>query len=120
MDAVSHTVEVTAATLYEAVAQGLAAIRRNEMGRRDRAGIQHRQGVSRGRSGRARSQTGRFHKVVGKGRRLSTRGERSSPDSLDLGRAGFTIESNFFLQALLRQVSTPLRFSPREMTIPDL
>src|SRR6266403_1229114 len=30
MDAVSHTVEVTAATLYEAVAQGLAAIRGNE------------------------------------------------------------------------------------------
>jgi hypothetical protein len=27
MDGVSHTVEVTAATLYEAVAQGLAAIR---------------------------------------------------------------------------------------------
>jgi hypothetical protein len=27
---VSHTVEVTAATLYEAVAQGLAAIRGNE------------------------------------------------------------------------------------------
>src|SRR5882724_3348200 len=30
MDRVSHTVEVTAATLYEAVAQGLAAIRGNE------------------------------------------------------------------------------------------
>jgi hypothetical protein len=30
MDGVAHTVEVTAATLYEAVAQGLAAIRRNE------------------------------------------------------------------------------------------
>ena len=30
MDGVSHTVEVTAATLYEAVAQGLAAIRGNE------------------------------------------------------------------------------------------
>jgi hypothetical protein len=30
MDDVSHTVEVTAATLYEAVAQGLAAIRGNE------------------------------------------------------------------------------------------
>src|SRR2546430_15392564 len=30
MDGVSHTVEVTAATLYEAVAQGLAAIRVNE------------------------------------------------------------------------------------------
>src|SRR5258708_25915673 len=30
MDGVTHTVEVTAATLYEAVAQGLAAIRRNE------------------------------------------------------------------------------------------
>jgi hypothetical protein len=29
-DGVSHTVEVTAATLYEAVAQGLAAIRGNE------------------------------------------------------------------------------------------
>jgi hypothetical protein len=26
----SHTVEVTAATLYEAVTQGLAAVRRNE------------------------------------------------------------------------------------------
>jgi hypothetical protein len=30
MDGVSHTVEVTAATLYEAVAQGLAAIRGNQ------------------------------------------------------------------------------------------
>jgi hypothetical protein len=30
MDGVSHTVEVTAATLYEAVGQGLAAIRGNE------------------------------------------------------------------------------------------
>jgi hypothetical protein len=30
MDGVSHTVEVTAATLYEAVAQGLAAIRGDE------------------------------------------------------------------------------------------
>src|SRR4029077_530681 len=30
MDGVSHTVEVTAAALYEAVAQGLAAIRGNE------------------------------------------------------------------------------------------
>src|SRR5258707_14251424 len=30
MDGVSHTVEVTAATLYEAVAHGLAAIRGNE------------------------------------------------------------------------------------------
>jgi hypothetical protein len=30
MDGVAHTVEVTAATLYEAVAQGLAAVRRNE------------------------------------------------------------------------------------------
>jgi hypothetical protein len=30
LDGVSHTVEVTAATLYEAVAQGLATIRGNE------------------------------------------------------------------------------------------
>jgi hypothetical protein len=30
LEGVSHTVEVTAATLYEAVAQGLAAIRGNE------------------------------------------------------------------------------------------
>ena len=30
MDGVSHTVEVTAATLYEAVAQALAAIRGND------------------------------------------------------------------------------------------
>ena len=30
MDGVSHTVEVTAASLYEAVAQGLAAIRGND------------------------------------------------------------------------------------------
>lgn len=30
IDGVSHTVDVTAATLYEAVAQGLAAIRGNE------------------------------------------------------------------------------------------
>jgi|SRR5579864_801307 len=30
LDGISHTVDVTAATLYEAVAQGLAAIRRND------------------------------------------------------------------------------------------
>jgi hypothetical protein len=30
MDRVAHTVEVTATTLYEAVAQGLAALRGNE------------------------------------------------------------------------------------------
>jgi hypothetical protein len=30
MDGVAHTVEVTATTLYEAVAQGLAALRGNE------------------------------------------------------------------------------------------
>src|ERR1700724_4549446 len=30
LDGVAHTVEVTAATLYEAVAQGLAAVRGNE------------------------------------------------------------------------------------------
>lgn len=30
MDGVSHTVDVTAVTLYEAVAQGLAAVRANE------------------------------------------------------------------------------------------
>src|SRR5438270_4590089 len=30
MEGVTHTVEVTAATLYEAVAQGLAALRGNE------------------------------------------------------------------------------------------
>ena len=30
MDGVAHTVEVTAATLYEAVAQGIAAIRGND------------------------------------------------------------------------------------------
>lgn len=30
LDGVSHTVEVTASTLYEAVAQGLAAVRGNE------------------------------------------------------------------------------------------
>jgi hypothetical protein len=30
IDGISHTAEVTAATLYEAVAQGLAAIRGNE------------------------------------------------------------------------------------------
>src|SRR5260370_24634565 len=32
MDGVSHTVEVTAATLYEAVAQGLAGVRGDEWG----------------------------------------------------------------------------------------
>src|ERR1700752_3573952 len=32
MQGITHTVEVTAATLYEAVAQGLAAIRGNEWG----------------------------------------------------------------------------------------
>jgi hypothetical protein len=43
MDGVSHTVEVTAATLYEAVAQGLAAICGNEWV----AGIAERHNVVR-------------------------------------------------------------------------
>jgi hypothetical protein len=43
MDGVSHTVEVTAATLYEAVTQGLAAIRANEWV----AGIAQEQNVVR-------------------------------------------------------------------------
>jgi hypothetical protein len=30
LDGVSHTVEVTAGSLYEAIAQGLATLRRNE------------------------------------------------------------------------------------------
>jgi hypothetical protein len=41
MDGVSHTVEVTAATLYEAVAQGLAALWQR-MGSEHRSGAQRR------------------------------------------------------------------------------
>ena len=36
MQGITHTVEVTAATLYEGVAQGLAAIRGNEWWRGSR------------------------------------------------------------------------------------
>jgi hypothetical protein len=89
MDGVSHTVEVSAATLYEAVAQGLAAIRGNEWVAGIAQGLNV--GVGCGCSRRARGQADGFYEVAGKDGRLATRGERSSPDSVDPGRAGFTI-----------------------------
>jgi hypothetical protein len=55
MEGVAHTVEVTAATLYEAVAQVLAAIRGNGLGRRGGAGIECGESVGGGRADRARS-----------------------------------------------------------------
>jgi len=47
-DGVSHTVEVTTASLYETVAQGLAAIRRSDWVVGDRGGVEYRLGVSCG------------------------------------------------------------------------
>jgi hypothetical protein len=39
LDGTSHTAEVTASSLFEAVAQGLAALRKNEWGIEERFGI---------------------------------------------------------------------------------
>ena len=44
LDGVSHTAEVTASSLYEAVAQGLAALRKNEWVE----GIEERFGIVKG------------------------------------------------------------------------
>lgn len=60
MDGVSHTVEVAAASLYEAVAEGLAALRGKEWGSRNSARGQ-RQGSDNRRSSRTRSQTVGLH-----------------------------------------------------------
>jgi hypothetical protein len=75
MDSVSHTVEVTAATLYEAVAQGLAAIRGSEWV----AGIA--QGVNTVKVSVADvrvendSQANGFYQVAGKAGWIATRGK---------------------------------------------
>jgi hypothetical protein len=81
MGGVSHTVEVTAATLYEAVAQGLAAIRGNEWV----AGIAQRLNVVKVSVADVRVE----HEVKLKDftkwldGRLAARGERPSPNSVD-------------------------------------
>src|SRR5580704_4593387 len=74
MDGVPHTVEVTAASLSEALAPGLAATNRF-------AGIACGSTslcVSRGCSCRARGQAHGFHEVVGKNLRPAKGGKRPS------------------------------------------
>ena len=61
MDGIAHTVEVTAAALYEAMAQGLAGLRGNEWVASIAQGC--RKGFRRRRSRRARSPAGGFHEI---------------------------------------------------------
>ena len=69
----SHTVEVTSATLYEAVALGIAAIRADDWV----VGIapERGEGLCYGRSRRARSQADGFHEVAGKDGRFAAGSE---------------------------------------------
>src|ERR1700747_598634 len=95
IDGVSHTVDVTAATLYEAVAQGLAAIRGNEWV----AGIAEGFNVVKVSVAdirvEQRSQAGRFHKVAGEDGRFSARRKPAPPNSVDSEHASFPIEAKF-------------------------
>lgn len=67
LNGVSHTVEVTAATLYEAVALGMAAIRTDEWVTGNCSRIEPRQGSSNERCRGARGQAGGFHKIARQG-----------------------------------------------------
>src|SRR5580700_3817484 len=74
MDGVSHTVEVTAAALSDALAPGLAATNRFAGVARGSTSLRD----SHGCSCRARGQAHGFHEVVGKNLRPATGGKRPS------------------------------------------
>jgi hypothetical protein len=58
---------------------------RQRVGRRDRSGIQRRQGVGCGRARRARGQADGFYEVAGESGRVATGGERPSRTRSILG-----------------------------------
>jgi hypothetical protein len=82
----THTVEVTAATLYEAVAQELAAIR---LGRRGGAGIECGESVGGGRADRARSEADGIYK---NGWNEMAHRQRPEQDSRNPGNVDATVE----------------------------
>ena len=67
VEGVAHTVEVTAESLYEAVAQGLAALRRSRVDRRA-ATTKHGESLSGRCSRRASSEAGGLYAVAGETR----------------------------------------------------
>jgi len=89
---VTHAVEVTAATLYEGVAQGLAAIRGNEWVSGIAQGMNVVEGVGGGRASEARSEADGIYEMAGKRWRISARDQGSSPDSFDIGDADVASE----------------------------
>jgi hypothetical protein len=92
LDGISHSVEVTAATLYEAVAQGLAAIRGHELGFRTGARHEYRARHSCERASAARGPSSRFHEVVGEAWGIAARSKPAMGDSEDFGDAGRPLE----------------------------
>jgi hypothetical protein len=94
MDGVSHTVEVTAATLYEAVAQGLAGIRANNWV----AGIAQGFNVVKVSVADVRVEhevkLGDFTKWLEKAGGFATRREPTSVNSIDPRYPGFPIRAS--------------------------
>ena len=87
----THTVEVTAATLYEAVAQGLAAIRGNDWVAGGGAGIEC--GVSVvAEVRRAGSEADGIYKMAGTRWRIAARNQRPEQDSRNPGNVDATVE----------------------------
>lgn len=62
LEGVTHTVEVTAESLYEAIAQGLAALRRNDWVAGFQQGVV--KGFGRGCSRRAPGEAGGFYEMA--------------------------------------------------------
>jgi hypothetical protein len=91
MDGVSHTVEITAATLYEAVAQGLAAIRANEWVAEIAQGLNVVKVSVADVRVEHEVKLMDFTKWLEKNGGSPREGERSSKDSVDPGHADLTV-----------------------------
>jgi hypothetical protein len=102
LDGVSHTVELTAATLYEAVALGLAAIRGNQWARGDSGRIQSGEGARDRYSRRSRGEAKGLHELAGPEREHSEGSNRPKEDPGYLG-AGEIFETD--LKARSRRVA---------------
>jgi hypothetical protein len=91
-EGVTHTVEVTAATLYEAVAQGLAAIRGNDWV----AGVALGLNVVKVSVADVRiehdSEADGIYKMAGTRWRIAARNQRPERDSRNPGKVDATVE----------------------------
>ena len=79
---------MTAATLFEAVAQGLAAIRGNDGG----AGIECGESVGGGAAGGARGAADGIYKMAGTKWRIAARNQRRKEDSRNPRNVDDTVE----------------------------